>query len=165
MVAHFSQNSEYHVRMVAQLRRERMVAHYLANSPLGIFIRHHPWVVLLMKCVARTYFAPCKIIPQMCAPVARPPVCVSPTVSVIPTHVPSTPGNLDQFVCPALLRALPFREFLSSLSCRVVCPFLLILTAPSPTNPSEQAMCFFVLIQRFRSLSQISSILSCQQCW
>ena len=28
---------------------------------------------------------------------------------------------------------------------------------PSPTHPSEQAVCFFVLIQRFRSLSQIPS--------
>ena len=34
------------------------------------------------------------------------------------------------------------------------------LDCPSPTNPSEQTACFFVLIQRFRSLSPISSILS-----
>ena len=34
MVAHVSQNIEEHVRMVAQLRRERMIAHNLANTPL-----------------------------------------------------------------------------------------------------------------------------------
>ena len=34
---------------------------------------------------------------------------------------------------------------------------------PLPTNPSEQAECFFVPIQRVRSPSQISFILSCQQ--
>ena len=38
------------------------------------------------------------------------------------------------------------------------------LGCPSRTNPSEQAVCFFVSIQRFQSLSQISSILSCLQC-
>ena len=50
MVSHVSQNSEHHVGVVAQLRRERMVAHDLAH-------KHHPRVVLWMKCVARTYFA------------------------------------------------------------------------------------------------------------
>ena len=34
------------------------------------------------------------------------------------------------------------------------------LDCPSPT----QASCFFVLIKRFRTISQISSILSCQKC-
>ena len=33
----FHKNSEHHVRMVAQLLRERMVAHDLANSSFGIF--------------------------------------------------------------------------------------------------------------------------------
>ena len=34
MVAHVSQYIEEHVRMVAQLRRERMIGHNLANTPL-----------------------------------------------------------------------------------------------------------------------------------
>ena len=51
MVTHVSQNSEHHVRMVAQLRRERTVAHDLANTSFGISI------VILTKCVARTHFA------------------------------------------------------------------------------------------------------------
>ena len=38
------------------------------------------------------------------------------------------------------------------------------LGCPSPTNPSAQAACFIMLIQCFRTLSQISSILSCQHC-
>ena len=38
MVAHVSQNIEHHLRIVAQLRRERMVAHDLANTSFGISI-------------------------------------------------------------------------------------------------------------------------------
>ena len=38
------------------------------------------------------------------------------------------------------------------------------LDCPWPTNPSVQAVCFFLLIQCFRSISQTSFILSCQQC-
>ena len=30
---------------------------------------------------------PCKVIPQICGPVARPPVCVSPVASVTPTRI------------------------------------------------------------------------------
>ena len=150
-----------------------------------------------------------------------------------PNSCPSTLCLIDWFVFLVCLRAPSFREILSSLSCRVVCPFLCScscfcpyqaclcpclrlvclcpcrtclwfcrpcrtihsfgcfaiiqfpfnslspcghkchimnsflgtfdLDCPSPTNPSEQAVCFFVRIQRHRSLSQISSILSCQQ--
>ena len=61
---------------------------------------------------------PCKISPQICAPVIRPPVCVSPDVSVIPSVFLT--GLCFSFVFVPLHFVKSFRE----ISCRDVCLFL-----------------------------------------
>ena len=176
----------------------------------------------------------CRISPQICAPVAGPPVCVSPFVSVFPTRIRPLGVFLTGlwflfvFVSFHFVKSfLPFLVVLFTLCFALALAFALTRLAfalalilfgfalarlafgfcrpcqtihkfgclaciqfsfdnlspcgrkfhttnsffgifdfycPLPTNPSEQAVCFFVLIQRFRSLSQILSILSCQQC-
>ena len=67
---------------------------------------------------------PCRVIPQICGPVARPPVCVSPVVSVIPTRIRPFCVILTGIVCLGCRRTPPCREIISSLSCRGVYPFL-----------------------------------------
>ena len=160
---------------------------------------------------------PYRIIPQICAAVARPPVCISPVVSVIPTRVrpicvfltglcfllvfvllhfekpffhfwpccSPLPLPLPRLPLPLSLPGLPLPLPLPSLILPLssvpdhplvwfVLQVLGFLSTNSrhvavkfhtmPISPSVQAVCFFMLVQRCRSLSQISSILSCQQC-
>ena len=49
-----------------------------------------------------------------------------------PNACPSTLCIVDRFVFLVCLRAPPFREILSSISCRVVCPFLCSCSCPYP---------------------------------
>ena len=179
------------------------------------------WIGLFLSRLRRWQLSyrlfPCRVKPQICAPVARLPVCTSPAVSVIPirvrplcvfftslcflrafvplhlvksflpflavmftlSFVPSSclcPCLCLSSLCPCLCLGLPlpfvvrarpstclavlqvFVFFFSTVS-PCDCQFHTMnsflgtfdLGCPSPTNPSVQAVCFFVLGQRFRS--------------
>ena len=156
---------------------------------------------LLRRWQSSRRLLPCMISPQICAPVALPPICITPVVSVIPTCVRPLCVFLTSLCFLFIFVPLHFVKLFLSLSCRVVCPFLcsgpylrpcraglwfcrpcraihlfgcfaslrfsfdnlspcdrkfhsmisflgtVDLGCPLPTNPSEQDMCVFVLIQ------------------
>ena len=182
------------------------------------------WIGLFLSPLRRWQLScrlfPCRFIPQICAPVARPPVCTGPVVSVSPIRVrPLCVFLTGLCFLLVFVSAPPFREILSSLSCRVVYTLLLFLLlplplpglplplplplsclrlplpvpglplgssshaqcraclwvhrpmhsclgtvdpdCPSPTDPSEKAVCFFVfdLFHKFRCETETSTLL------
>ena len=64
------------------------------------------------------------VIPHFCASILCPHVCVIPFVSVIPVFVRPLFANRDLVCVSCVSSCPPFREILSPLCCRGVCPFL-----------------------------------------